>query len=112
MIPGDGFSLSNNEVKIRLKDMVVISEPRVVTFGFQLNASNDEQTLNDRFPDVKQVRYQEINQPVFLSRFREKGKIKGRGGNMFYVDFRRIFYLFVLCTTLFPDSYYSVNPSN
>lgn len=43
------------------------------------------------------------------SRFIKRVKLGDKGVHMSGINFKRMAYLFVLCITLFPNSYYNVN---
>lgn len=82
----------------------------VVKTGF---TPNEERSFSHIFvPCVKQISYEEINQAVFDSQFIKRMQSGDTGVKISNIDFNRILYLFILGMTLFPKSYYSVNPHN
>lgn len=56
------------------------------------------------------MNYQKTNQAVFGFRFIKQMKLGEEGVKMPNLDFKRMVSLFILCTKLFLNSYYNVNP--
>lgn len=100
---GSGICILNdNEVKMDLKDVTLISGLKVAKTNFRPTKASHPTCRDRYFLRIKKVTYQDINQAVFNSRLIRDIKSGERD---------RLCLLFFLCTTFFSSSYDNLYPS-
>lgn len=103
----DIFILNDNEVAMELKDVLISGLKVVKTNSKPIEVEHP--TFRDRFfPGMKNLPItRSINPSSVVVR---EVRSRDEGQSMSNLYFKRIVYLFVMCTTLFPCFYYNVLP--
>lgn len=84
-----------------LKYGALVSVLKVVKIDFTPNEASYPKYGEIYFPGIKNVKYKEINQTVFGSKFISGVTSGDEWQSMLNLSFNRMIYLFIFCTTLF-----------